>query len=156
MSGNQTEPVPLTTEPSLQPSSLILFILPFTLSRVQCTWSTCPHCPLSSLLLQTSLLSNFPSYSMHFREGRLQSTGPACRGPISNPSPVGNGEAARPTCNLVIVLFSLRQGRALGSKLGEEGLREHIARTVGPHGFLSFSISPECYAAEQAFLPTSC
>jgi hypothetical protein len=56
---------------------------------------------------------------------------------------VGMGEATRLTCNLVIVLFSLRQGRALGSKLGEEGLHENTARTVGPHGFLSFSISPK-------------
>lgn len=59
------------------------------------------------------------------------------------PSTVGMGEATRLTCNLVIVLFSLRQGRALGSKLGEEGLRENTARTVVPHGFLSFSISPK-------------
>ena len=76
--------------------------------------------------------------------------------PFPVPSPVGNGEAARLTCDLVIVLFSLRPGRALGSKLGEEGLGENIARTIGPHGFLCFSISPRGCARRPGFLPTPC
>ena len=71
------------------------------------------------------------------------------------PSTVGMGEATRLTCNLVIVLFSLRQGRALGSKLGKRGFVRtllgqlvHMASSASPS-------APRAVRADQAFLPTS-
>ena len=107
-----------------------------------------PTCQAPTVLsylssFQSFLLSNFPSSFMQFREALCRALAQHAGVLFPIPSTVGMGEATRLTCNLVIVLFSLRQGRALGSKLGEEGLHENTARTVGPHGFLSFSISPK-------------